>query len=154
QLTRFTDYDVKWPSMGADAIVFEHGGVMKYLDLSSDSVTPVPAQVLSDLPAVRSTVRRVDSEVTAFDISPSGARPVLSAHGEIFTAPAKKGDSRDLTNSPGVREINGSWSPDGKYIAYLSDKSGEYEVYIRPQDGAGEEVRLTNDGTVYRYGPG
>src|SRR5713101_3728726 len=90
--------------------------------------------------------------VASFAISPSGARAVVEARGNVFTVPAEKGDIRNLTDSSSVHELNPAWSPDGKSIAYLSDKSGEYELYVRPQMG-GEEARVTTDGGVYRYGP-
>jgi tricorn protease len=153
QLTHYSDYDVKWPSLGPDAIVFEQGGTLKMLDLTSEKVTSIPAEAPSDLTSARPGLRRVESNIRSFGISPSGVRAVFEARGEIFTAPAKKGDTRDITNTPGIREINPAWSPDGRYIAYLSDRSGEYELCYRPQDGSGTETRLTTDGHVYRYGP-
>ena len=153
QLTHYTDYDVKWPSLGPDAIVFEHGGTIDVLDLATEKVTVAPIQAHSDMTAARPSLRHVENNIRSFSISPSGARAVFEARGDLFTVPAKKGDSRDLTNTPGVREINPAWSPDGKYIAYLSDKTGEYEIYIRPQDGTGTETRITSDGHVYRDGP-
>lgn len=153
QLTKYTDYDVKWPSAGQDAIVFEQGGQINLFDLATEKVTTVPIQIKSDMLATRPSLRRVEDRVETYAISPSGARAVFTARGEIFTVPARKGETRNISNSPGVRELNATWSPDGKYVAYLSDKSGEYELYYRAQDGTGEETRLTTDGSVYRYGP-
>lgn len=153
QLTHFKDFDVKWPSLGPDSIVFEQGGAIKLFDLQNEQVRAVPIQVHSDLAAARPSLRRVEGLIGGGDISPSGARAVLEARGEIFTVPAKKGDTRDITNTPGIREVSPAWSPDGKRIAYFSDRSGEYELYVRPQDGSGEEIRLTNDGHIWRNGP-
>ncbi len=152
QLTTYRDYDIKWPSLGNDAIVFEQGGVLRTFDLATQKVAPIPIQAQSDLAATRPGLRRVEANLDAAGISPSGSRAVFAARGEIFTVPAKKGDTRDITNSPGAREIDPVWSPDGKNIAYFSDRSGEYEVYVRPQDGTGVETRLTTDGSVYRTG--
>lgn len=152
QLTKFTEYDIKWPSLGPDAIVFEREGVISLFDLATEKVTPVPIQARSDLTAARPTVRRVENNIVSFGISPTGARAVFEARGDLFTVPAKKGETRDLTNTPGVREMNPAWSPDGKYIAYFSDKTGEYELYLRNQDGTGEETRLTSDGGTMRTG--
>src|SRR5207244_10728132 len=81
-------------------------------------------------------------------------RAVFGARGEIFTVPAKEGEIRNLTNTQGIREMNPTWSPDGRWIAYLSDRSGEYEIYIKSQDGSGEERRLTTDGDTWRFPPG
>jgi tricorn protease len=153
QLTKYTNYDVKFPSAGQDAIVFEQGGEVRLFDLKTENITTVPISIKSDMVAARPQLRRVENNITGFALSPSGVRALIEARGEIFTVPAKKGETRNLTNSSSAREMNPAWSPDGKYIAYLSDKSGEYELYIRNQDGTGEETRLTTDGNVYRYGP-
>ena len=150
QLTRYTDYDVKSPSLGSDAIVFELGGVLTIFDLKTEKTTPVPITVRSDSAATRPTLRRVEGSITGYGLSPTGARAVFEAHGELFTVPSKKGETRNVTNTSGVREKTPAWSPDGKTIAYFSDKSGEYEIYIRPQDGTGTETRVTFDGKVDR----
>ena len=92
--------------------------------------------------------------MTAIDISPEGKRAVLSARGDIYTVPAKEGSVRNLTQTPGIRENFGTWSPDGKWIAYISDRSGEDEIYLKPQDGTGPEVpSVTSDGSMFRFGP-
>ncbi len=152
QLTRYTDYDVKWPSAGSDAIVFEHAGEINILDVKTEKVTPVSIQIKSDMLNTRPALRHVEGIISNYALSPSGVRAVFEARGEIFTVPASKGETRNLTNTPGIREQRPVWSPDGKYIAYYSDKSGEMEIYIRAQDGTGEETRLTTDGNVYRFG--
>ena len=144
QLTHFDEYDVKWPSLGSDAIVFEEAGVLQTLDLATDKVTPLSVLAHSDLTATRPELRHVESEVASATISPSGTRALIEAHGDLFTVPAKKGDSRDITNTPGVREVLSAWSPDGKYVAYFSDRTGEYELCMRPQDGTGTETQLTS----------
>ncbi|MFP5262976.1 MAG: PDZ domain-containing protein [Blastocatellia bacterium] len=156
QLTHYNEYDVKWPSLGdagANAIVYENGGLLYTLDLKSEKVAPVPATVESDLTLTRPTFVKVDRFINSFALSPSGSRAVFGARGEVFTVPAKKGDVRNMTTSSGVRELSPTWSPDGKWIAYFSDRSGDYELYIRPQDGSGEERRITTDGNAFRVGP-
>lgn len=150
QLTHYSDYDVKWPSLGPDAIVYEHGGELHVLDVNTEKDSTVPVEVYADLATIRPELRRVESNIVNFGISPSGVRGVFEARGDLFTVPAKKGETRDISNSPGVREISPAWSPDGKYIAYFSDRNGEYDLYIRPQDGTGTETRLTTDANVYR----
>lgn len=148
-LTHYTDYDVKWPSLGPDSLVYEQGGVLHLFDLATEKERPLSIQANSELLAARPGLRRVEGQIHSGSISPSGARAVFEARGELFTAPAKKGDSRNLSNSPGAREIRPTWSPDGKTIAYFSDKTGEYEVYTRAQDGRGDETQVTRDSKIY-----
>ncbi|HYG82877.1 MAG TPA: DPP IV N-terminal domain-containing protein, partial [Pyrinomonadaceae bacterium] len=156
QITRYKDYDVKWPSLGPGgdgAIIYEHGGYLYTLDLKTEKTAPVPVVVASDLTWTRPRFVKVEKLINSFSLSPSGARALIGARGEVFTVPAKKGDARNLTNTSGARELWPTWSPDGRWVAYFSDRTGEYELYIRAQDGAGEERRVTSDGHAYRYGP-
>lgn len=154
RLTNYSEYDIKWPSLGPDAIVYENGGLLYQFDLKKNEAHNIPIHVASDEVAARPEFKSVGSRVSWFDISPSGTRALLEARGEIFTMPAEHGNARNLTNSAAVHELNPVWSPDGKWIAYFSDRSGEYELYLRPQMG-GDEVRVTGDGdqTRYRYAP-
>lgn len=149
QLTTYKEYDVKWPSLGPDSIIFENGGLLFNYEIASGQVKPVPVTVNSDLINARAQFRPVANFIRGFGISPTGARAVMEAHGDIFTVPAEKGNARNLTDTPGVHEQDARWSPDGKWVAYLSDKSGEFEIYIRPQMG-GDETRITSDGDEYR----
>src|SRR5690606_26553222 len=80
-------------------------------------------------------------------------RAVFAARGDLFTVPAQHGEIRNISRTPEAREISAAWSPDGKWIAYLSDATGEYEIYVRPQDGSGEPRRITRDGEVWRFPP-
>jgi len=153
QVTTFTEYDVKWPSLGPDAIVFENGGRIYLLDLATETVQPVPIQVPADLPRVRPKLKKLAGYIRNYDISPTGKRAVFEARGEVLTVPAKYGSVRNLTNSSGVAERYPAWSPDGKYIAYFSDQSGEYELYIRRSDGKEPPRRITHDGNCFRYRP-
>jgi tricorn protease len=152
KLTTFTEYDIKWPSLGQDAIVFENGGLLYTFDLASENTTQIHISVAGDDIESRPEIRSVGDMIRGASISPSGARAVFEARGDIFTVPAEHGSARNLTMSPGVHEQDPAWSPDGKWIAYFSDKTGEFELYLRPQMG-GDEVRITTDGGVYRYGP-
>lgn len=154
KLTNFTEYDVKWPSLGAgtDEIAFENGGLIYLFNVKSGKQSPVHVTVNTDAITARATLRTVAPFISTHNLSPTGARALFQARGDIFTTPAEHGSTRNLTNSPGVHERNPVWSPDGKWIAYLSDRSGEYEIYTQPQRG-GEETRITSDGRVYRNGP-
>jgi tricorn protease len=152
QVTNFTDYDVRWPSLGPDGIAFENGGYIYVLDLPSQALHKVDIYLTTDLHSVRTEFVDVSHRVEEFDISPDGKRAVFSARGEIFTVPAKEGNTRNLTNQSASRETYPRWSPDGKWIAYLSDSTGEEELYIVFQDGK-QRIRLTTDGHCHRYEP-
>src|SRR6202034_700621 len=91
-----------------------------------------------DLPALVPHIAKISmDEIQNAAISPTGARAVFEAHGEIFTVPAEKGDVRNLTNTSNAAERDPAWSPDGKRVAYFSDASGEYQLFIREQNGMG-----------------
>jgi len=151
QLTHYKEYDIKWPSLGPDAIVYENGGQLFEFNLRSEKTRPIPVSVPSDLIFSRPEIKSVADHIRSFSLSPSGTRALFEARGEISTLPVEHGSTRNLTNSPGVHELNPAWSPDGKWVAYLSDRTAEYELYLRPQQG-GEEVRVTSDGDCYRFG--
>ncbi|HEY3619617.1 MAG TPA: PDZ domain-containing protein [Candidatus Sulfotelmatobacter sp.] len=150
QLTHFTDFDVNWPSLGPDAIVFENGGYLYLFDLATQKEQKLTINLPGDRDLARKHWANVSKLITDFDIAPDGKRAAFAARGDIFTVPAKEGSIRNLTRSPGSREKYAVWSPDGKWIAYMSDRTGEDELYIAPQDGLGQEQRITNDGKVFR----
>lgn len=152
KLTNYAEYDVKWPSLGPDAIVFENGGLLYSYDLASGKTSGIPITVNSDDVVARPEIKTVAGNIGSYSISPTGVRAVFEARGNIFTVPSEHGSARNLTDSSSIHELNPAWSPDGKSIAYLSDRNGEYELYVRPQMG-GEEKRITTDGGMYRYGP-
>ena len=139
-------FDFKAASAGPDAIVIEQFGAIKLYDLHSHQAHNVNIQIKGDLEAVRPHFAKIEPKrVQNFGISPTGARAIFEAWGEIFTVPTDKGDIRNLTNSPAVADRDPSWSPDGKSIAYFSDESGEYGLCIRDQNGLGT-VRHINLG--------
>ena len=153
QLTHFTDFDVNWPSLGPDAIVFENGGYLYLFELSTQKSRKLTIYLPGDRDLARKRWANVSKLVTAYDISPDGKRAVLTARGDVFTVPAKEGSIRNLTRTPGIREKYATWSPDGRWVAYVSDRTGEDELYMVPQDGMGAEVRITSDGTMFRFPP-
>ncbi|HYX51856.1 MAG TPA: PDZ domain-containing protein [Candidatus Limnocylindrales bacterium] len=138
-----SDNDIKSASAGPGAIVFEQFGSLSLLDLATGKPKHLEISVPADLPKVMPHFKKVEDEIAAADISPSGARAVFEAHGEILTAPAEKGDVRNLTNTPGVMERDPAWSPDGKSIAYFSDETGEYQLHIKSPDGLGEAKKIS-----------
>ena len=137
QLTHFTDFDVMWPSLGDSAIIFENGGYLYTFDFG----TRQPTKLTITLPGERDQIRKrwasVAKNITEADISPDGKRAAFAARGDVFTVPAKDGATRNLTHTPGIRESKVAWSPDGRWIAFVSDRTGEDEIYITPQDGMG-----------------
>ncbi|MGC1687849.1 MAG: PDZ domain-containing protein, partial [Candidatus Acidiferrales bacterium] len=136
---------IKDMSAGPGAIVYEQFGAIHIYDLAAHHEHPVEIRVADDLPESRPHFENVAKKIENAVISPTGVRAAFEAHGEILTAPADKGDIRNITNTPGVAERDPAWSPDGKSIAYFSDESGEYELHIRDQNGMGD-VRKFNLG--------
>ncbi|HET7224785.1 MAG TPA: S41 family peptidase [Candidatus Eisenbacteria bacterium] len=153
QVTHFNNYDVKWPSAGSDAMVLENGGYLWVMDLPSEELHQIHVQVPDDKPATRPEYRNVANWIENVDLSPSGKRAVVCARGELFTVPAEKGDVRNLTQTPGVRERNPKWSPDGRWISFLSDAGGEYELHVIGADGESPDRQLTHGGGTFRYVP-
>lgn len=153
KITNHDVFDVLWPSSDGRRIVYENGGWIYLLDPSTGKTGKVSIRVEGDLPQTLPYFKNVTEDVDAMAISPTGKRALLTARGDIFSVPAEKGEIRNLTNTPGVREVAGTWSPDGRWVAYLSDRTGEYEVWVRPGDGSGEERQVTKDGKIWRFFP-
>jgi tricorn protease len=151
QLTRFTDFDVKFPSLGNNTIVFEHGGFIHRLELETHDVRRVPILIQEDLAVGRDGWKEVRSQINSYDLAPDGKRAAFTARGDIFTVPARHGPTRNLTRSSGVHDRNVTWSPDGRWIAYISDATGEDEIYLRPHDGQGAPTQLTTNADTYKY---
>ena len=135
QLTKFTDFDVKSLDAGAGVVVFEQAGFIHELDPKTGTAKIVNITATGDFPWMMPRWEDVTSRMSNLAISPTGKRVALEARGEIFTIPGEKGDSRNLTNSAGSAERDPAWSPDGKFVSYFSDRSGEYKLVIETQDG-------------------
>ena len=151
KITNFTDFDIKFPSLGKKAIVFENGGYIYRLDIESEKYSKVVIYIQEDLSGGRSGIVGVADNVTNYEIAPDGKRALFGARGDVFTVPAKHGAIRNLTNSPGIHERNSKWSPNGRWIAYISDASGEDEIYIVPQDGSAQAKQITRNAETYKY---
>jgi len=151
-VTEFTEYDVRWPSLGPDGIAFENGGYIYVLDLPSETLKKTTVHLTYDRPQTRTEFVNVSDRIRDYDISPNGKRAVFRARGELFTVPVKEGNTRNLTNTSGANERYPAWSPDGKWIACVSDIDNEDELYLISQDGK-EKTRLTSDGFCLRYRP-
>ena len=148
-------FDLKSVSAGPGALVYEQFGSLHLYDLSSRQEHPVNVTIRGDLPGLVPRLKKIPAaEVQNVNISPGGARVVAEAHGDVFTFPAEKGDIRNLTATPGAAERDPAWSPDGRYIAYFSDVSGEYQLFIRDQNGlAPPKVIDLGPGASFFYGP-
>ena len=157
-VTSFTDFDCKTPSIGPGPsgegeIVFQKGSSLYLLNLASKEATTVSVTIPGDRPTLRPQQIDAAEFVTSTAVSPTGQRILVSARGDIWTAPVKNGSPRQITRTSGSFERDPAWSPDGRWIAYLSDATGEYEVYVTQSDGRGETRQLTKDGSAFRYSP-
>jgi tricorn protease len=151
KVTHFDDYDIKFPSHGGNSIVFEKGGYLFHFDAKSRKVEQIPVTIAIDNQYSRAEYKDASKNIFSSDIAPDGARVVFSARGDIYTVPAENGITRNLTRSPNAHDRSAIWSPDGKYIAYISDLTGEYEIFIQQQDGSSSPVQLTEGNKTYIY---
>jgi tricorn protease len=142
--------DIMSACAGPGAIVYEQFGSLHLYDLSSGREHPVQVTIHADFPQVRPHFEKIGTHVLDAGISPTGARAVFEAHGEILTVPAEKGAVRNLTNTPGIADRSPAWSPDGKSIAYFSDASGEYALHIKDQEGM-NPARVIDLGAPHTY---
>ncbi len=149
--TAFMDFDIKFPSLGDNAIVFENGGYLYRFDLKNQKAEKVPVFIADDQATGRGGWVDLGRFISNYEISPDGNRALFGARGEIFTVPVKYGNTRNLTNSSGIHERYSKWSPDGKWIAFISDASGEDEIYIIPQDGLAPAKQLTRGADTYKF---
>lgn len=151
QLTKFTDYDVHFPSQGPDDIVFEAGGKLFLFPFATQQPKEIKVSIISDRALLKSKTVSVADLAQHFAISADGKRVLVEARGDIFSVPAENGFVKNITMSSGIAERYPSWSPDGRTIAYWSDKSGEYELWVIEQ-GKDAARKLTSYGAGYRYG--
>ncbi len=151
QITTHTGFDVRRPSHGGNAIVYELGGELWLLDTVSGSTGPIPVQIATEPRETRPYLDNVTDFITEAAISPAGGRALVVARGEVFTVPREYGATRNLTQSPGTRERGAVWSPDGSRIAFLSDRSGEYQIYLGDSLGAEHPKAITDRGRGYPH---
>ncbi len=153
QLTQHDDFDIRSLTAGDGILAYEQGGRIHLYDPATQTAMPLQIRINADLPHTRPHFVKAVGAIRNVGLSPTGARAVFEAHGEIVTAPAKKGDIRNLTQTPGVCERDPSWSPDGQRIAYFSDASGEYELVIADQTGLKEKTFIPLGKKSFFYGP-
>ncbi len=145
--------DIKSASAGGDVIVYEELGSIHLFEVATSATRRVEIRLSGDFPAARPHFEPVAKKIVTAAISPTGARAVFEAHGEILTVPSDKGDIRNLTRSPAVADRDPAWSPDGNSIAWFSDESGEYQLVIRSQDGLSTVRRIDLGQASFFYMP-
>ncbi len=151
QITTFDDFDISYMSAGNQDIVFEAGGVLYLMDLGTDRYEPVTVNVVSDLSAEMPRAVDVSQMINNMTASPEGKRIVFEARGELFDVPVSEGYVLNMTQSSGAFDQSPAWSPDGETIAYWSDRSGEYEIYLQEGSGASPPKKLTNRKKGFGY---
>jgi tricorn protease len=149
--TDFKDYDIKFPSIGDQNIIFENAGSLFTYNLTDSKLNRIPVIIDNDFLYNRKEWKDVSGSVTGADLSPNGERLIISARGELFNTPVKQGITRNLTNTSGVHERTALWSPDGKWIAYISDKTGEFEIYLSDPKTLESAKALTKNSDNYIF---
>jgi len=150
QLTHHTEYDARFASAGSGKVIYEHGGELWVLDVTAGTTDKIDVQIKADAPEVRPAWTDVSNDVKGFDISPSGKRALVVARGEVFSVPAKHGATRNLSDNCGAHDKDAVWSPDGRTVAFFSDRDGEYNLYTMNARG-GSPAKLTNFKKGYRH---
>lgn len=153
KITDHTDYDVLWPSGENGMIVYENGGYVYKLNLETGQTEKVQVNIHFDNPNTLPYFKNVKDNIVSFDVSPTGKRGLFEARGDIFTVPAEHGVIYNLTRTQGIREMDPKWSPDGRYIVFSSDQSGEYELYLLDRAQDNKIIPLTEDSRTWRFAP-
>ena len=153
QITHHKNFDVMWPSGSDGKLVYEHGGYIHKLDLPSGQSEKITVNIRFDNPNILPYHEKVKEDIHSYNLSPKGNRAVFDARGDIFSVPKENGNIRNLTHTQGVREIYPGWSPDGRYLHWISDKSGEYEIYLKENKAGAEPRQLTQRSSAWKYQP-
>lgn len=153
QVTKHTEFDVMWPSGNGDFLVYENGGYICKLDLKSQKEERLRISISFDNPNLIPYIKNVKDNISSFAVSPTGRRALFDARGDIFSVPAENGITENLTQTQGIREIFPTWSPDGKYISWYSDQTGEYELYLTENRKGAAPKQLTFGSSAWKYQP-
>lgn len=153
QLTFHKDFDVMWPSGENGQLVYESGGYLYKLNLNTGANDKLVVNINFDNPNLIPYFKNVKEHIGSFDISPTGKRAIFDARGDIFSAPAENGAIENLTQTQGIREQYPAWSPDSRFISYVSDASGEYEIYLLENKKGAQAKQITKDSKAWKYPP-
>jgi tricorn protease len=154
QLTHYKDWDVRWPSADADGqIVYESAGELHIFDTRSDQDRALTILVPADITTTRPHAVNAADSIEGSALSPGGERLAIVARGDVFSVPVEHGVTRNLTQSSNAHDREAAWSSDGKQLAYVSDRSGEEEIYVQAQDGNSAAIAVTSGSTARYYAP-
>ena len=154
QLTHYTDWDVRWPSADADGqIVYESDGELHIYDTHDDQDRALSIVVPADATTARPQTVNAADNIESLALSPGGERLAIAARGDLFSVPVEHGITRNLTRSSSAHEREMAWSTDGRRLAYVSDRSGEEEIYVQTQDGTEPAVQVSTGSTARYYAP-
>lgn len=153
KITNYTNFDIKFPSLGNESIIFENGGYIYNYNFADEKITKINININNDFTTGRDELKDASKFINSWAVSPDGKRVVFGARGDVFTVPAKTGITRNLTSSSGVHDRNVEWSPKGEYISFISDRTGEDEIYIQNQNGLDDAIQLTFNSETYKYNP-
>ena len=148
KVTDYKEFDVKFPSTDGRTIVYENGGYIYKLDPKTRKSQKIEITLSSDNIYGRAEQRNVSDRISSVSVTDDGNRLAVTARGEVFDVPVSKGVVKNITRTPGANERGAVWSPDSKYIAYISDRTGETELYLQPAEG-GEPVQMTKNNDTY-----
>ncbi len=151
RVTNFEEFDISFMSAGGNDIVFENGGNMYLMNAATNQYKKVDVNIISDLSVEMPRKQDVSNSINNMTAAPGAKRIVFEARGELFDVPVSEGYSMNLTKSSGAFDREPSWSPDGKHLAYWSDKSGENEIYLQSTEGGVDTKKLTNRGMGFGY---
>ncbi|MCK9324091.1 MAG: PDZ domain-containing protein [Bacteroidales bacterium] len=152
KVTNFKEFDIKFPSLGNERIIFENGGFLYTFNLADGKLDKLKIFIQNDFLNDRKVLKDAAKSIRSIGLSPNGERLIISARGELFNVPAKEGITRNLTRTSDVHEQGASWSPDGKWIAFISDLSGEFEIYIQDPKAETTPKSLTKKNDTYLFG--
>ena len=147
KVTNYTDYDIKFPSSDGNIIVYEQAGYLHKFDPKTRQSTKISITLEGEHIYARKEMKNVEKYVTATSVSGDGKRIAVTARGEVFNVPTEKGVTKNITRTSGANDRGAKFSPDGKYIAYISDQTGETEIWLQVENG--EPVQLTKNNDTY-----